>query len=204
MEIPFDWSIVRCLQKVGVVSVQEGDFGELRAAVNTSSLYPSSVVTLAQPVTLFVMEPYDEFTRAAKLDLLLQLRRCGWEGRAVLTDPLVLDGPLLFSYSMILRSKMYWIALLEHHSIFKKGADKILHNQVESYYMCLLRMSNLQGFHDKEGFTNFTTKHFQAILDGNEVPVASANAVVFAAEDMPEGTPMCINAPLPHNITDLA
>jgi len=60
--------------------------------------------------------------------------------------------------------------LLLSDTLFAKGLDEILMNMRNGYYVCLLKLPSLGGFHNTHNMRFFLEKHFMALAHGKELP----------------------------------
>jgi len=67
---------------------------------------------------------------------------------------------------MLLRSVLYFEALLQLESIFARGAAEVRHNGPHAYYKCLLELDDLTPLNAIADASVVSDKWFTALLDG--------------------------------------
>lgn len=188
LDIDFRHYILQMLVDQKVLVTRQDEFGALSVGVVAGSIIcrsqwrarPPSVPALAVPLLA------DDIQGAHKLQLVLELRRLGWEGRhgPHTCEPF---GERIFSLSMVVSSGLYFKCLLDAEQLFERGLRSIFSARPHFYYRCLCELPSLEplvAYSDDE-LQRMTNSQFQMILKGAAPDVGVE--VIYALEDGPAG-----------------
>lgn len=165
---------VRMLCSAGVVHESRDEFGDLRLelAPSAAAFRDAGWVT-APPEKSWNLPLTKGPAQHDKLELVLALRAAGWRWEHGHLDYFP-DSDLVFSLSMVGRSKLYFAALLLAQDIWARGGADIgvRSHMPDNFYKCLLGMSSLKSLAaiPADGLKRMTNRHFAALLNGDELP----------------------------------
>jgi hypothetical protein len=185
-EFPSCAASLAVLKQSGTIQVIESEVGDC-LQLNPSSISWGLKVTVHHPQQILACDKRSEpvsFHRN-KLDVVRVLAK---SGLGPSPDPVPAYRPgasKIFPVSSFLKPCTMLVALANASNIFEKGLDEIRMGMRNGYYMCLLRLSNLQGFHHTPGLDRFLEKHFLALSNGKTLPALPDAVAPPAPGDLP-------------------
>jgi hypothetical protein len=134
--------VVEALRTYGILASRVGEFGTLQVSLHSLALSLMERRYCANlSISILCVPAIEPFQRAPMLDLVLELKRRGWE-KTLISESYTAAGPKDFSLLMVTQSKLYFACLLQADVIFKKGIRFIAAAMYDSYYKCLLQLQD--------------------------------------------------------------
>lgn len=185
----WDADIITILASCNVVDNRVNDFGEREVALVRDSLAWRSGMAISAPCKALGLAPL-AIESASKFELMALLWREGWDCRDLVLEPQTPEGARVFSLTMSLRSRRYFVALASCEEIFAKGVTRIFHNCPDGYYRWLLQLGaeSMEALHNHPHFEALGNQDFVQALAGKPLLALAgeANGDFVADDDVGE------------------
>lgn len=105
---------------------------------------------------------------ASKVELLASLFQNGWIAGPLVRDPHLPGGPLVLAESMISKSRLYFVCLLELQSLWDVGVPFVAIAMPDEYYHCCLQVSGhrMAQIVAREDFARLSNTDFKLLRKG--------------------------------------
>ena len=110
---------------------------------------------------------------APKVELLATLFQDGWIADPLARDPHVPGGPMVLAESMLSKSRLYFVCLLELQSMWEAGVPFLAISMPDEYYHCCLDVSGqrMRQIVAREDFARLTNTDFKLLRKGANVGI---------------------------------
>ena len=125
------------LRDSGLVCLDNDSFGSLRVSLVHENIVYGSIYCMGDPVHAFRSLNCGNPLKCTKFDIIIRLHQEGWVVCSDVRAPFSIESDRQYSGD-IGRPLAYFVALLEHSSIFAKGITTIDHFRPDGYYRALL------------------------------------------------------------------
>lgn len=181
----WDVDIVAAMEACNVVHHRQNGFGECEVALVRDSLVWQAGMAVSSPCAALGLAPRS-IEPASKFEFMVLLWREGWQCRDLVLEPERAEGGRVFSLSMSLRSRKYFVALASCEDLFAKGVSCIYHNRPDGCYKCLLQLGAeaVEALHNHPRFESLGNKDFVQALAGQPLLALADDAEGdFVADD---------------------